>query len=353
MVGSGKAFSKVTAGSRLHFLILFFLIINTVLLVTGLIYAVDLLSGEDSLLATRLELAKDLADYNRRLAGDLGVSYFDPVREALAEYNYQVDLAASSDELMRIIFEQGRIVQEVIFEQAEARLEERVLIAINNDNRVKETVEKTNIYVRVANGRVNIFPDQFLDTNTVSHINNLYTPNPYFKYRNLDIEIVNGKAGISVKQTYEDQLQALNEDLNMIHSRLHETRVQAGYADMVGPGITLLVYDALEQANNDGIVHDADIRDIVNELFSSGARGISVGDQRLAATSAIRCSGPLIMINYRQIATNPVQIQAVGDPDLLTSGLSIIIYELERSRGLSFEVSTSGFIRLPAYNYSY
>lgn len=352
MFGAGKSSNLKQIGSKLQYLIFAFLVINTILLVIGFVYAIDRISGGDSLLDNRLELARDLGDYNRRLALDLGVSHLDPVREALAEYNYQVDLATSSDELIQISFNQGRIVQEVIFEEAEARLKERVLVALNNDARVKEMQEKTRLFIKINNDIVNISPDQLLETNTVLHIRNLFSPNPYYKYQGLDIEINNGKATFIIPQTYEDQMRILNEDLNAMHTRLHDTRVQAGHAEMAGPGITLRVYDAVEHRGTDSLVHDADVRDVVNELFSAGARGVSVGGQRLIATSSIRCSGPLIMVNFRQVPTNPVQIQAVGDPELLNSGLSIIINELERTRGLAFEISSSGFIKLPAYNYS-
>lgn len=352
MAGSEKLFIQSIAKNKLQLFILFILAVNTALIFIGYFFVVSRATGGDSLLATRLELARDLSDYNRRLAGDLGVYDLDPVREALAEYNYQVDLATSSDELIRIIFNQGSIVQEVIFEEADVRLKERVLLAVNNDSRVKETIEKVHLFIRIKDGNVTIYPDQFLESNTILHIKNLYSPSPYYKQKSIEIEISNGKGVILVPQTYEDQMGILNEDLNMMHSRLHEVRVQAGLSEMVGPGITLLVYDAEDQLNSDSLVHDADVRDLVNELFSAGAKGISVGDQRLTVTSAIRCSGPLIMVNYRQIPTNPVRIQAVGDPELLISGLSIILNDLERTRGLVFEVSTSGFIKLPAYTYS-
>lgn len=40
--------------------------------------------------------------------------------------------------------------------------------------------------------------------------------------------------------------------------------------------------------------------------------------------SSIRCSGSLIKVNDKLITVNPVVIKAVGDPDLLESGLDII-----------------------------
>jgi hypothetical protein len=301
------------------------------------------------MLAYRQELARDLADYNHRLAGELGVSDVASVREALAEYNYAVDMAADSDELIQIIFSQGRLAQEIIFIESEARLKERVLTIVGNDSRVQETRDKKHLFIRIADGKINIYPDQFLETNTVQLIINLFLTDRYHGNQNIDIEIENGLAALVVPQTEEEQMRALNEDLNSMRLRLHEVRMQSGLAEMVGPGITLYVYDAEENEGTASLVHDADIRDIVNELFSAGAKGVAVGNQRLTTVSSIRCVGPLIMVNFRQVPSNPVVIEAIGSPELLISGLSIIITDMEKRRGLVFEISDSGFIKLPAY----
>jgi hypothetical protein len=334
----------------LQFVILIVLIANTILIAFGYLFMVERFTGVTAALTFKQELARDLSDNNHRLAYDLGVNDLASVREALAEYNYAVDLAEGSDELLQIIINRGRQVQEIIFKEADEKLKEKVLVAVNNDSRIKSSTGVSHLVIRVADGSLNILPDQFLESNTVQRINNIFLPNLYHGNQNIDIEIVDGTAKLVVPETTEDQMKALNDDLNSMRLRLHEIRIQSGLAEMVGPGITLSVYDAEETTGSGSLVHDADIRDLVNELFSAGARGVSVGNQRLTTTSSIRCSGPLIMVNYRQIATNPVTIDAVGDPELLVSGLGIIINDLEARRGLVFEISHSGFIKLPAYN---
>ncbi len=340
---------KSFVNGKLHLLILFFLLINTALIVYGYYFVLGRFSADDTSLSYKLELARDLADYNHRLAYELDVAELAPVREALAQYNYDVDTASSSDDLLQIIFSQGQQVQEIIYDAADARLKDKVLTFINNDSRVRESAGRNHLFINFTEGRVNVLPDQYLEPATVRLLNNVYTPEYYPDSLNIDIEIVEGVGSLVIPQTFDDQKRALNEDINLMRNTLHELRVQAGLAEMVGPGITLLAYDAREPFSSEALVHDGDIRDIVNELFSAGAEGISVGNQRLTATSSIRCSGPLIMVNYRQIPTNPVVINAVGDPELLFSGLSIILNELERRRGLEFEISSSGFIKLSAY----
>jgi len=335
--------------NKLQAIIVIILVINTVLLALVFFHLLQPFTGSDLTLSYKEELGRDFSNYNYRLAIDSGVIDIPIVQETLAEYSDKLDAASSGDELVRIIFDQGRRVQEIIFEAADTKLREDLLSIVNKDDRVRDIIEKKYLYIRAGETEISIFPEQLLGTDSRRQIETLFFSLYYHGRQNVDIVIEGGKAELIVPQTLEDQIQALNEDLNSIRLRLHEHRVQAGLAEMVGPGITLYVYDAGESRGEISLVHDADIRDIINELLSAGAQGISVGGQRLTATSPIRCSGPLIMVNYRQIPTNPVVIQAVGDPDLLISGLKIIISELETKRGLVFEINRSGFIKLPAY----
>lgn len=346
---SHKPEGKPLLNNRVLILILFVLIINTFLIGLGYYIFFNRAYGADSLLAYKQELARDISDYSYRLATDLGVHDVFEVRDALAEYNYALDLAVNSDELIQVILNQGRELQDIIFESADTRLKERVLDAVSSDARVIETEEKVHLFIRIADEKITVLPDHLLEPNTLQRLNNMFTSGSYHSNQNIDIEIENGEAKLVVPQTAEEQMRALTDDLNSARLRLHEIRVQAGFAEMVGPGITLYVYDAEEAQGSSSIAHDADIRDIVNELFSVGAKGISVGGERLITTSSIRCTGPLIMINYHQVATNPVVIEAIGEPDLLISGLKIITNDLEARRGLTFEVNHSGFIKLPAY----
>ncbi len=143
---SGQPERKPLINGKLQLFILLVLIANTLLIAVGLIFMLQRFSGGDSFLAYKQELARDLSDFNHRLAVDSGVADRPAVREALAEYNYEVDLAASSDELLRVIFDQGRRVQETVFQEADARLKEEVLSAVNEDSRIREVEEKAHIY---------------------------------------------------------------------------------------------------------------------------------------------------------------------------------------------------------------
>lgn len=334
---------------KLLLIILLLLLTNTALIAFGYLLFFTPTADDETYLMYKSELADALSDYNYRLAGEFDVYDLYAVREALADYNHALEMASGRDEIIKAIVNEGYAAQDIIYLEAEARLKERVLIAVNNDSRVRETLDETHLLIRIVDDQVAIMPEQFLDHNTIKHIQQIFSPAQYSGIQVIDIIIFNGVGKLVTPQNDQEQLRSLSEDLEALRTALHDTMVISGLAEMVGPGISVLVYDAEDSTGSDSLVHDADVRDLVNELFSAGARGVSVGNQRLTATSAVRCSGPLIMVNYQQIPTNPVVIEAVGDPDLLKSGLDLIINELRRSRGLEFEISTSGFIKLPAY----
>ena len=62
------------------------------------------------------------------------------------------------------------------------------------------------------------------------------------------------------------------------------------------------------------IVHDNDLRNIVNELKNAGAEAISINGQRIVSTTAITCIGNVIKINDEKV-TSPFVIKAIGFPE--------------------------------------
>jgi uncharacterized protein YlxW (UPF0749 family) len=58
-----------------------------------------------------------------------------------------------------------------------------------------------------------------------------------------------------------------------------------------------------------------------NELKNAGAEAIVINGQRVVSSTAIRCVGNNVQINAVPTAGSPVIIKAIGDPDLMQSGL--------------------------------
>ena len=305
--------------------------------------------------SSKQAVARELADYNQRLADELGVLERSAVREALASFNYDIELF-SGDELTKTILEQGRRVQEIILREADLMLVDKILALVNTDSQVQQDKEQLSFSLHLpeneSEGDHEIFtlPGNILSPGTVEKIENLIPLDRYSEGWRLEIEIADGVARQKVPYDPKEQLEVLNEELDATRLKLHELRIQAGLLEMAGKGITAELYDETGAAAPTSIIHDADIRDVINELFISGAKGICVGGQRIVVSSGIRCVGPLIEVNGRLIPVNPVVIQAVGDPDLLASGLEIIKNNMELSRGIRFEIKHEKAITLPVYS---
>ncbi|HUV05194.1 MAG TPA: DUF881 domain-containing protein [Armatimonadota bacterium] len=141
-------------------------------------------------------------------------------------------------------------------------------------------------------------------------------------------------------------------EVGLITEELQRVKLLAGLMPVEGKGVevTLQDYlgripaDTLAVLKDDYIVHDMDIRDIVNELFANGAEAISIRDldteQRIIASTAVRCVGGSIQINHVDMAS-PFVITAVGPPNTLESGLRMpngILDNWRATKGLASQM---------------
>lgn len=124
-------------------------------------------------------------------------------------------------------------------------------------------------------------------------------------------------------QIKKDQTQSKNSQTTSQDSldQLTKLRSDAGFSEQRGTGLVITLADSQTAAPTiDSIVHAADMRDVVNNLWQSGARAISINDQRLVANTSIDSIVNTVMVNNTKIA-NPFVIKAVGDPRKLNQGL--------------------------------
>ena len=346
-----RAFDQDRFRSTLVWAVLLLLLINTVL-VGGVFYLIRTsFPTAAERYSSKQEVARDMAAYSYRLAEELGVLERAAVKEALAAFNYEIEIS-KDDELTKLILEQGRKLQEIILREADLLFMDQILEAVNLDEQIRRSSEEAFFSLHLSTDEVYTVPGNALSLDTISKIEGLIPRDRFTADRVLEIEVKNGIARLGVPYNPEEKLQALTEELDATRLKLHELRVEAGLAEMIGEGITVKLYDKMGATSSSSIIHDTDIRDVVNELFASGAKGISLGGQRLIVTSSVRCSGSLIKVNDKLITVNPVVIQAVGDPDLLISGLDIIKNSMEASRGIRFEIIREELVKLPAYTQS-
>lgn len=103
-----------------------------------------------------------------------------------------------------------------------------------------------------------------------------------------------------------------------------------GLTTLEGKGIELTVQDdptvtsetigVFDDISNH-IVHDGDLRRIINELKNAGAEAISINGQRIVMTTAITCIGNVIKINDEKVSS-PFIIKAIGFPESMESALN-------------------------------
>lgn len=136
---------------------------------------------------------------------------------------------------------------------------------------------------------------------------------------------------------------------------LEKANMAAGLLPVHGSGIVLTLNDSTHvlQPGEDPnlyLIHDEDLLKIVNELRAGGAEAISVNDERLTATSEIRCAGTTILVNVTKIAP-PFVIAAIGDPETLERSLRIKGGWLETMEiwGIKAQIEKSNDVKVPAY----
>lgn len=147
-----------------------------------------------------------------------------------------------------------------------------------------------------------------------------------------------------------------------LKAELEKALLVASLTDVVGPGIEITLTDSTDaapaQTEATDIVHDSDLRDVVNELWGAGAEAVSINNERIASTTPIRCVGNTIMINDKRCST-PFVIKAIGDKASLDSALNIRggVLDVLKLYGIQVNVTKSDTIRIEKFsgrgNYTY
>ncbi|MCX7832489.1 MAG: DUF881 domain-containing protein [Actinobacteria bacterium] len=135
-------------------------------------------------------------------------------------------------------------------------------------------------------------------------------------------------------------------------------REEVGMTAIIGKGVEVTLKDAEVSGGlieeEQAVVHDSDLRLLVNGLFLGGARAVSINGERITSVSSIRCVGPTILVNSKRISS-PFVVKAIGDPESLIDGLyeeptlNYYITQLFPEIGIGFSVKKKDDIRIPAY----
>ena len=167
---------------------------------------------------------------------------------------------------------------------------------------------------------------------------------------------------LELKEKYEKQykiLEGKEKELNALidsvsvndstsselSERLNEINSEIGLTALQGEGIIIRLEDGDEGPNTtlrDSVVHDSDLKAIVNDLCTAGAEAISINGQRVVSTTAITCIGNVIKINDEKIG-NPFEIRAIGSKARLDGAVSMNGRTLNQMKkdGIKVEVKRS------------
>ena len=141
---------------------------------------------------------------------------------------------------------------------------------------------------------------------------------------------------------------------------LREQTTYAGLEPVSGPALTVTLTDAPASVAANGldpdllVVHQQDIQAVVNALWSGGAEAMSIQNQRVIATTGVKCVGNTVVLHGVPYAP-PYAISAIGDPVQLRAALDssepVQIYQqYVAAYDLGYQVRQDAELQLPGYD---
>ncbi len=126
------------------------------------------------------------------------------------------------------------------------------------------------------------------------------------------------------KQLEDERKISISTDSSSVEKQeeLKELNTYLGLTDVVGEGVIITVKDNTNSVLGTAadIVHDGDLRALVNEIKNHNAEAISINGQRIVQTTSITCAGALTQINNEPVGS-PFIIKVIGDKNTLYNNL--------------------------------
>jgi uncharacterized protein YlxW (UPF0749 family) len=139
--------------------------------------------------------------------------------------------------------------------------------------------------------------------------------------------------------------------------------LSAGLVGLSGPGVEITLDDAPTRPDgtlpadarpDDLVIHQSDVQAVVNAVWAAGADGVAIMNQRLVATSAVRCVGNVLLLQGRTYSP-PFVITAIASGSAVRAQLAdspevAILRQAADAFGLTFTVRDRSSVSLPAYS---
>jgi uncharacterized protein YlxW (UPF0749 family) len=164
-------------------------------------------------------------------------------------------------------------------------------------------------------------------------------------------------------QRLTEQAASRNGDVAAAQAAGEAGALSAALVALTGPGMVITLDDAPQRPDgalpvdaraDDLVIHQSDVQAVVNAVWAAAADGVAIMDQRLIATSAVRCVGNTLLLQGRPYSP-PFVVAAVGDVDAVRAQLDAspevaVLEQAVQDFGLTFEVRALPQVTLPAYD---
>jgi uncharacterized protein YlxW (UPF0749 family) len=139
--------------------------------------------------------------------------------------------------------------------------------------------------------------------------------------------------------------------------------LSAALVPLTGPGVVITLDDApprpdgslpVDARPDDLVIHQSDVQAVVNAVWAAAADGVAVMDQRLIATSAVRCVGNTLLLQGRTYSP-PFVVTAIGDAAAIRAQLDAspqvaVFQQAVEDFGLTFDVREAREVEVPEYD---
>jgi uncharacterized protein YlxW (UPF0749 family) len=155
---------------------------------------------------------------------------------------------------------------------------------------------------------------------------------------------------------------AASADATAAQTRADRLRGPAGLEPVQGPGLTITLDDAPDDAFaaiGDGdvsvlLVHQQDIQAVANALWAGGAEAMTIQGQRVVATTGIKCVGNTVVLHGVPYSP-PYRISAIGPVDRMRSTVDAdpqvrLYLQYVDAAGLGWEVEERPTISMPGFD---
>ncbi len=168
---------------------------------------------------------------------------------------------------------------------------------------------------------------------------------------------------ISEQAELKDKILILRDEIDTLSAnksyfsdkqKLDSLHAKIGLTEMQGAGISIEISpSSLDLTPEAAVIYSADLRDLIQRLWSADAQAISINDQRITALSPITPIGSSILVNDTRISS-PFKINVIQGESVLAQELNFALYLPEIARRIDtgeykITLANSELITMPVF----